>query len=541
MAASGQPSELPQLVALIKTMTIPQLKDLLRNEGLALSGVKAVLQVRIIDCSFPHLWSASNLGSGLLISFAMIHGVFWSKTDAFVNLADLERLCNSEGNCVRYDAMKRRIQQFGIPGQDSFHANPAFTFQPPPVSMPPRPAPMASAMSPIAGHIAFKESPFFTVQRVLAGPVECKVREQTRDHVELKVAFDSATARSLEEDPNLRVMVFCAADSGLKPFTKSDIAFPHQVELKVNLDDVKANLRGLKNKPGTTQPADITNYMRKKTNYTNNIMVTWALTQKKFFVLVQLVMQHPVEELVAQLKTRKIISKEQVLREMKNRAEDTDIVATSSIMSLKCPLSTLRIQVPCRSVVCTHNQCFDASSFLELQKQAPTWICPICSKSTSFESLQVDQYVDEILRVTSVDQEQVVVQPDGEWSAAERPGNVTPGADGDSDDDDDLIQISEPIVSAVKQEAIPTNILLQRTPVQSREASTPSSAARPSSKKRPASQVIDLTNSDDEEDQSPAPLPKRPALSFPVRGPSSQDSYQPMTGSPLNTRSYPSS
>lgn len=53
MAASGQPSEIPQLVALIKTMTIPQLKDLLRNEGLALSGVKAVLQLRIIDCSFP--------------------------------------------------------------------------------------------------------------------------------------------------------------------------------------------------------------------------------------------------------------------------------------------------------------------------------------------------------------------------------------------------------------------------------------------------------------------------------------------------------
>lgn len=75
-------------------------------------------------------------------------------------------------------------------------------------------------------------------------------------------------------------MIFCAADSGLKQFTKSDIAFPHQVELKVNLDDVKANLRGLKNKPGTTQPADITNYVRKKSNYANNIMMTYALTQK---------------------------------------------------------------------------------------------------------------------------------------------------------------------------------------------------------------------------------------------------------------------
>jgi E3 SUMO-protein ligase PIAS1 len=130
---------------------------------------------------------------------------------------------------------------------------------------------------------------------------------------------------------------------------------------------------------------------------------------QKFFALANLVKQHPTDDLVSQLKTRKLISKEQVLRESKNlpcslglnyaklrsavqnRANDSDIVATSSVMSLKCPLSTLRIQVPCRSIVCTHNQCFDASSFLELQKQAPTWTCPVCSKATSFESLQVDQ------------------------------------------------------------------------------------------------------------------------------------------------------
>ena len=53
MASSGQSSELPRLVALIKTLTNPQLKDLLRNEGLPVSGLKAVLQMRIIDCSFP--------------------------------------------------------------------------------------------------------------------------------------------------------------------------------------------------------------------------------------------------------------------------------------------------------------------------------------------------------------------------------------------------------------------------------------------------------------------------------------------------------
>jgi hypothetical protein len=75
-------------------------------------------------------------------------------------------------------------------------------------------------------------------------------------------------------------MVFCAADTGLNQFTKSDIAFPHQVELKANLDEVKANLRGLKNKPGTTRPADITNFIRKRAGYTNHVVMTYALTQK---------------------------------------------------------------------------------------------------------------------------------------------------------------------------------------------------------------------------------------------------------------------
>jgi hypothetical protein len=88
------------------------------------------------------------------------------------------------------------------------------------------------------------------------------------------------TAQKLQLDPNARVMVYCAADSGLTQYTKSDIAFPHQVELKANLDEVKANLRGLKNRPGTTQPADVTNYIRKKPDYPNNIVMTYALTQK---------------------------------------------------------------------------------------------------------------------------------------------------------------------------------------------------------------------------------------------------------------------
>ena len=133
---------------------------------------------------------------------------------------------------------------------------------------------------------------------------------------------------------------------------------------------------------------------------------------QKFYMVVNLARQIPPQILMGRLRTGRSISREQVIRESReptfcifarwvltycalvvNKAQDADIVATSTIMSLKCPLSTLRIDMPCRSTVCTHNQCFDALSFLQLQEQAPTWTCPVCNKIVSFEALQVDQYV----------------------------------------------------------------------------------------------------------------------------------------------------
>lgn len=74
-----------------------------------------------------------------------------------------------------------------------------------------------------------------------------------------------------------------------------------------------------------------------------------------------------------------------------NKSRDADIVATASVLSLKCPLSTLRIDLPCRSIACRHNQCFDATSYLQLQEQGPTWLCPICNNPAPFETLVVDE------------------------------------------------------------------------------------------------------------------------------------------------------
>jgi len=55
--------DVPTLTAFIKTLTNPQLKDLLRYESLQVSGVKAALQFRII-----HRWSLPKPSPGELFS-----------------------------------------------------------------------------------------------------------------------------------------------------------------------------------------------------------------------------------------------------------------------------------------------------------------------------------------------------------------------------------------------------------------------------------------------------------------------------------------
>lgn len=153
-------------------------------------------------------------------------------------------------------------------------------------------------------------------------------------------------ADRLNQSSTIRAMIYCAADSLSSPFSRVDIAFPHQIEIKVNQDEVKSNLRGLKNKAGSTRPADITNLLRKRAGYENHMVVTYALTTKvrdvisppiafalpkaqacamelcskamqRFFLLVNLVNQHPVEDLVQKLKYGKRISKERVISESK--------------------------------------------------------------------------------------------------------------------------------------------------------------------------------------------------------------------------------
>ena len=178
-------------------------------------------------------------------------------------------------------------------------------------------------------------------------------------------------------------------------------------------------------------------------------------------------------------------------------------------------------------MACNHNQCFDATSYLQLQDQAPTWICPVCNKSATWDNLGLDQYVQSILDTTSRETEQVTVEPDGKWSTAaqshgtNRASNPTPS---DDDGDDDLIEVTGTFNQSATvnpfKALTPSSV---RTPPINSSREDSSSAPRTGSK-RPRPEVIEISDDDEEEDQEPIRPVKRPSLGSSMTRP--PDRYQ---------------
>ncbi|CAF3435789.1 unnamed protein product [Fusarium graminearum] len=375
--------------------------------------------------------------------------------------------------------------------------------------------------------LTFKSSPFYQIEAHVGDVKVCEVMSQHRNTVSYPIRLeDHPYLQKCVDDPSYRVMIFCAGEcSGMQ-----EVAFPHQSELKVNGGEVKANLRGLKNKPGSTRPVDITKALRLRPKYTNNVDFTYALTSKaglsqKFYLLVNICKITSVEELASRISNGKRISIDSVKQERERaivnaKAQDPDVVATSQVLSLKCPLSYMRLALPCRGLSCTHLQCFDATSYLQLQEQGPQWQCPICYKSATFDQLAVDGYVKDILAKTSKSQETVTIEPNGDWhtkssedsNQGQTNGNSSyQGTYDDDDEDDDDLVISEVNPIGHRRLETPKN----GTP----SINTPGMAGRDSSSagprglastsaKRPVAAIIDLTLSDDDDDE-PAPPPKR--------------------------------
>ncbi|CAK7213637.1 E3 SUMO-protein ligase pli1 [Sporothrix curviconia] len=357
--------------------------------------------------------------------------------------------------------------------------------------------------------LQFKPSPFYQIETALGDVRQCEAMAQHRNSITIVIrASQYPDLQKCLNDPTMRVMIFCAANN----YDVQDIAFPYQCEIKVNGGEIKANLRGLKNKPGSTRPVDITPLLRlKPPTYGNSLEFTYALTSKRFYLALYI---------------------------FTHQAQDPDIVATSLVLSLKCPLTYMRLSLPVRATTCKHIQCFDATSYLQLQEQGPQWLCPICSNAAPYEALAVDEYVKDILESTSSELDQVTIDPDGTWHTERTQDRATNGSASRSTPpprasggpemvatllDDEFEILSTPMpkrsngYSNSNSNGTTTNgnLASSATLVNSRDTTaTPSQTVSASggggggglnsNNKRPR-EVIDLTLSSDDEDDEPLP------------------------------------
>ncbi|KIV91080.1 hypothetical protein PV10_05663 [Exophiala mesophila] len=476
------------LVGQIKLLTVDKLKNLLRLENLPVSGVKSELQIRTI----AYIEKLRNNNDQR--SLERVKGHVKSFSPGYTS---------NYSNSFQSHTTSSSASSFASPNHHHVFVLPGSTSAP--------------------NRIGFKYSPFYDIDRPLTQTLECKAREGTRDTARLTVSLSQQLIDQLEGDPKWRIMVFCASEGFSSLARDADITFPHNVELKCNSDEVKSNLRGLKNKPGSTRPADVTHLIKKKTGYPNTVEMVYALTTKKghaqkFYLVVNLVRKESIEALVSKIRRGRVITKEQIVREMRSKAEDPEeLVATSTVLSLKDPVAYTRIVTPCRGIACNHNQCFDAAAYLQLQEQAPTWTCPICQKSVPWADLALDMYVNDILTSTRRDIDAVTIAPDGKWyiakndsTTSEVTGRGNPTPSDEEEDDDDLVEIrdEEPVPPRARVEIL-TPHSVRTPPLSSREDSrAPSTSAPRSSQKRPRDDFIDLTLSD-EEDDGPDPKVQR--------------------------------
>ncbi|KAG8919172.1 SUMO ligase siz1 [Tulasnella sp. 417] len=279
------------------------------------------------------------------------------------------------------------------------------------------------------------QSPFFEVEQHVSAVTPCPESLHMQDRKTIYFDFSltaeqreklSATGTAYQLRLYCTSSTFYTAPTAFRPSPVNNpcpMEFPNTCEIRVNNTNLHAQTKGLKKKPGTAPPANLGPSVRMGANnkvemlYCNqNPVQGQPPNNRKYFVQVNLVKATTPDQLVQILRKGKYRSKEEILMKMRQNVDDDDeIEAGPQKLSLKCPLSYTRIEVPIRSSACPHPACFDADSWYSMMEVTTTWQCPICEKTLNLDEMIVDGYFDNILKTTDEDVEDVIVESNGEW------------------------------------------------------------------------------------------------------------------------------
>uniref|UniRef100_A0A3B4B5N2 SP-RING-type domain-containing protein n=1 Tax=Periophthalmus magnuspinnatus TaxID=409849 RepID=A0A3B4B5N2_9GOBI len=149
----------------------------------------------------------------------------------------------------------------------------------------------------------------------------------------------------------------------------------------------------------------------------NTIQITVTACCCSHLFVLQLVHRPSVRSVLQGLMKKRLLPAEHCVTKIKRNFSAEDGVEQTAIrVSLKCPITFRRIQLPARGHDCRHIQCFDLESYLQLNCERGTWRCPVCNKTALLEGLEVDQYMLAILiYVQNSEYEEISIDPVCSW------------------------------------------------------------------------------------------------------------------------------
>ncbi|XP_076361206.1 zinc finger MIZ domain-containing protein 1-like isoform X3 [Tachypleus tridentatus] len=154
----------------------------------------------------------------------------------------------------------------------------------------------------------------------------------------------------------------------------------------------------------------------------NTIQITVTACCCSHLFLLQLVHRPTVKSVLQGLLRKRLLPAEHCVSKIKrnfNSVATTSgdgVEQTAIKVSLKCPITFKKINLPARGEECKHIQCFDLQSYLQLNSERESWRCPVCSKTAVLEKLEVDQYMWAVLNNLSKSEvEEITIDALASW------------------------------------------------------------------------------------------------------------------------------
>lgn len=419
-------TEFESTLTFFRLLKVTQLKDLCKSVGLALKGKKQDLMDRLEQ------YTRSCYAAGENIRLLAIRSVVLKMLN-HDPVPDFHTLCHALQ--LGLIDTEKLLQQNSQQNTRLTHGMSPHTHR-----KPPQPSnPMAGGYSlgnTLHGSVyyprytgpmlLFQSTLFYRLIRMVHGFPYMMVASKGRNVCNVPVSLNSEEVEVLQLNPDARLYLFSGLSSTPNP-GKTPIQFP-PIEIHVDGINTKQYVKGLKGKPGTCRPADLTKYVNNlRRQFTVNVVYSDAM--EPYILYMYIVHAHKPETLVEEIEkngqhipvdaTKKTIQRDYELN------QDDDIVMDTSSISLRCPLTYARMKHPMKSTTCDHVQCFDGLSFLTMQERIPSWICPVCSAQMDQNSLAVLDYMNDILQKTSEEVDTVMLNTDGSWAIqTETEGNA---------------------------------------------------------------------------------------------------------------------